>query len=534
MLTGRFRTLWRLPVAGLVLAGAATTGMLATGAAATMAPVATSVPCVSGPAHFDVGYAQQDITPAVPFDFLGGTGYLRQGTTVENDLFERAVAIAPLGPSGTRSGPPVVLVSIDSQGYFDAYQAAPASLGVADYGFAQIGAAAASAAGVPSANIVFSTTHSHTAPDTLGIWGGSPKSYYELVRSAAIAAVGSAVADMQPSEFFRGTAEGSQYVYDPIPTDLDNTAAANHTVWPVDGTMTVLQARALGTGRPLLTLVNFGVHPDILEDTPLISPDWPAWMMATVQAAQGGNVMYLQGTLGSEPVLPATSSHPVEYSGTGTTAGDIAEATEYGDDLGDLALSAVEGASPLCDGTVRVARVPIVTPGTNPLLLALLAVTPPSAAEGQLQTGHIDRALVPPYLTGNMVGSVVSVIDLGGGALLDMPGEIYDDVYAAAQSEIRASWFMPVGMADDQLGYVVMPSEVPMAEVGGGAMAPAAEFSVGPEIGTAVVGGLTIAAHEAGFGVTPHGGELVTSNDLLAAQFVQCVEQGFCQAANKP
>jgi hypothetical protein len=532
MRTDARRVPWRVPAVLAFVAAAATSTVADVDAG--VATASSSVPCASNPAHFDVGYAQENITPGVPFDYLGGTGYERVGTTVENDLWERAIAIAPLGARGAPSAPPVVLVSVDSQGYFIAYQAAPADVGVADYGYQQIEEAAAAAAHIPASNIVFSSTHSHTAPDTIGIWGGSPTSYFEQLRSAGIAAVTAAVQSMRPATIVRGTADGSRYVYNPIPTDLSNAAADDHTTWPVDGTMTVLQARSLATGAPMLTLVNFGVHPDILEDTSLISPDWPAWMLSTVQAAEGGDVMFLQGTLGSEPVLPATATHPVEYSGTGTTAGDIAEAIEYGDDLGQLALAALGGATPLCDGTVRIAKVPVFTPGTNPLLLALLAVTPPQAAEPALQEGHIERALAPPYLIGNVIGTEVSVVDLGGGALLDMPGEIYDDVYAGAQAQIHASWFMPVGMADDQLGYVVMPDEVPMVELGGGAMSPEAEFSVGPEIGTAVVSGLALAARHAGLVVEPAPSDLVGSNDPVIAQFVQCVEQGFCQAANLP
>lgn len=499
-------------------------------------PAATHHPSTgkAHPAEFLVGFAKENITPSqLPFDYLGGDGYQRVGTSVLNPLWERAIAIAPAGPAGRAKGKPIVIVSVDSQGYFSAYQAGTGGAGVANYGYTQIREAAAKATGIPAGNIVFSSTHSHTAPDTLGVWGGSPTSYFDLVRSQGIEAVKEAISSMQPASIRRGSANGSAYAYNFLAPNA--LATSNHKVWPVYTKLTVLQALAWKTKKPVVTLVDFGVHPDILEGTTYISPDWPAWMISSVSQAEGGHTMFLQGTLGSEPVLPATNSHPVEYSGiSGNPVASAAEAAAYGKAIAGLALRAISHSAALRSGRVAAVTVPIEIPAANGLLLANNVGTLPTAVQSAEGVGHIQRAIVPPYLTGNVVGSVVSVVRVGGGAFFDMPGEIFSDVFSAARKQVGARWFVPVGLADDQLGYVVMPAEWPVAQAAGGATGPAAEYSLGPETGSAIVQGLLRAAGRVGFRVEIRPNDLVASDDPVAAQMEECVQMGFCAANNAP
>lgn len=486
------------------------------------------------PAKFLVGFAKENITPTqLPFDYLGGDGYERVGTSVLNPLWERAIAIAPAGTNGHAVGKPVVIVSVDSQGYFSAYQTGSGGLGVANYGYTQIRAAAAEATGIPPGNIVFSSTHSHTAPDTLGVWGGSPSSYFSLVRSQGVKVVSQAIASMQPASIWRGTANGSAYAYNFLAPNA--VATANHKVWPVYTTLTVLQALTWKTRKPIVTLVNFGVHPDILENTGYISPDWPAWMISTLSKAAGGHTLFLQGTLGSEPVLPATSSHPVEYSGiSGNPVASAGEAADYGRAIAMLALQAIDHSVVLHSNRIAASTVPISIPSTNGLLFANNTATLPGAAQNAEGVGHIQRAIVPPYLTGNTVGSVVSVVRVGSGALLSMPGEIFADVFSAARRQIAARWFAPIGLADDQLGYVVMPLEWPVAQAAGGVTGPAAEYSLGPAAGSAIVQGLLQGAERVGLRVDFRAKDLPASDDPVAAQMAQCIQLGFCVDNNAP
>src|SRR5437588_2716249 len=115
---------------------AAATACLTALAALTAAGTAAAA---KRPAMFYVGFSKQDITPTqLPFDYLGGEGYQRVGTTILNPLYVRTIAIEAANGHGKPVGPPVVISSMDAQGWFSGYQAGPGGAGVADYGLDQI------------------------------------------------------------------------------------------------------------------------------------------------------------------------------------------------------------------------------------------------------------------------------------------------------------------------------------------------------------------------------------------------------------
>jgi hypothetical protein len=473
---------------------------------------------------FYVGFSKQDITPTqLPFHYLGGEGFLRVGTTVVSPLYVRTVAIAAADRSGHRVGAPVVISAIDAQGWFSGYQAGPAGLGVADYGLDQIRAAAAAAAHVPIANIAFSSTHSHTAPDGLGVWGGAPTSYLEQVKRAAVASVVQATGNMQQAWLRHGDADGSPYVYNPIPTSVPPNDFSDPHTWPLYGRLTVLQALAWGTNQPIVTLFDLGVHPDILEGSPLISPDWPSETISLLVTTHGGDAMFLPGVMGEEPVFPGGDVQPH------TNSYLESEEAQYAQEITGVVNSAISNAVPVTVGGVGAATQLAEVPGTNALLLGVDIVDAPADVQAALGVGHVERALVPPYLTGNVLGIPVGAVRIGDGVLFETPGEIYSDVFFSARDQIHASWYLVSTLTNDQIGYAVMPAEWPVAEAYG-VEGPAAEFSIGPTVGAQIVAALELNAGRIGFRVTPNPVDLVADQDPVVAQMRYCVTSGACKA----
>lgn len=476
------------------------------------------------PARFLVGFSKQDITPQqLPFDYLGGEGYQRVGTTVLNPLYVRTVAIARANASGHEVGPPIVISAIDAQGWFSGYQAGTGGTGVADYGLDQIRQAASVATGVPVADISFSSTHSHTAPDGMGVWGGAPVSYMEQVRAASIASVKDAVASMQPAWLRHGSADGGAYIYNPIPTSVPPDQASDPKTWPQYTDLTALQALSWGTNQPIVTLFDFGTHPDILEGSPLISPDWPAETIAHITSLYGGEAMFLPGVEGSEPKFPGGDTQPH------TNAYLESEESIYAGQINGVVDKAIAAATPVTIPGVAASSVLARVPGTNPLLLGALLVDAPSDVKAQIGVGHIERAIVPPYMTGNVIAIPVSVFRIGGGALFNTPAEVYSDVFFSARDQVAARWYMVSSLTNDQVGYAVMPAEWPVAEAYG-VEGPAALYSIGPSVGAQIARGLLASARRAGFKVTLHPQDLLADGDPVGAQMQYCVTSGACQA----
>lgn len=497
--------------------------------AVTAAAVWAAPAAAANPAKFYVGFSKQDITPAqLPFDYLGGEGYQRVGRTVLDPLYVRTLAIAAARPGGHGHGAPVVISSIDAQGWFSGYQAGPGGTGVTDYGLDQIRAAAAAAAHVPVGNISFSSTHSHTAPDGLGVWGGAPASYMEQVRAAAIESVVQAVAAMAPASLWHGDADGARYVYNPIPTSVPPDQYSDPSTWPQYTALTVLQARSWDTGQPIVTLFDFGTHPDILEGSPLISADWPALTISHITSTYGGQAMFLPGVMGSEPVFPGGQNIP---SGSDEVKDAYLEAEEstYATQIDGVVDQAIASAKPVRSGQVKARTLRVYVPASNALLLGVDLVDAPSDVQAQIGIGHVERAIVPPYLTGTVMGMPVAAARIGDGVLFETPGEIYSDVFFSARDQIHANWYLTSTLTNDQVGYLVMPAEWPVAEAYG-AEGPAALYSVGPSVGAQVVLGLERAVRHLGLRVTPNPADLTADGDPVAAQMEYCVSSGACQA----
>ena len=131
---------------------------------------------------FQVGTSVVDITPHKPMPDGGyGSNYIVTGGA-HDPLQVRAFFIG----HGKHA---VAFVSVDSQGWFAAYQAPNVGDGADN---ARADAAAALAARgyeVNASNIVLSATHSHAAPTMMGIWGHTDPAYLRKVRKAAVKAV---------------------------------------------------------------------------------------------------------------------------------------------------------------------------------------------------------------------------------------------------------------------------------------------------------------------------------------------------------
>jgi hypothetical protein len=262
---------------------------------------------------------------------------------------------------------------------------------------------------------------------------------------------------------------------------------------------------------------------DILEGSPLISPDWPAETIAHITATYGGDAMFLPGVMGSEPRFPGGDTQPH------TNAYLESEEAIYAGEIDGVVDRAIASATPVTVPGVAAASVLARVPGTNPLLIGALLVDAPSDVQAQLGVGHIERAIVPPYMTGNVLGIPVSVDRIGDGILFNTPGEVYSDIFFSARDQIHAGWYMVSSLTNDQVGYIVLPAEWPVAEAYG-AEGPAALYSIGPSVGAQVVHGLLASASRIGQPVTRHPRDLVADGDPVAAQMQYCISSGACQA----
>jgi hypothetical protein len=459
---------WRSRCTALIAGGAiaAAGGLTAAAPALAHASRRGSPP---PPARFHVGAAVVNIDPGVT-TYSGGFGAsppIPPGRVVGSPLSVRALYIRVAGRA-------VAVEVVDSQGEFAAYQeGARYGIGYARRRAAAIIDARHAGPRMTAADIIVQATHSHSAPTLEGLWGPVPPPYLREVTDAETTALVEAAERARPARLAFGTADASA---------LDDTAVAQYdgyAGWAGDPLLTVLRAVSPTTGRTIATFVTVPAHPDIVcgQCHRMLTADYPGVVRQALQRQLGGVALVGAGTLGREET-------PVQATGLA----DMRLLARQATDLADAALGRARWLrSDRLAASQRFVRIP----GTNAALLSLNAAyrLPPSGRQRIEQvTGEypIDRADVPPYLAGSVVGTYLTALRIGDLAYVSAPGEPFPEVREAIAAATPGATVVALSKAQDDLGYFYPAWVTPFTEV---FPSDGLTNSVAPEAGNQVIDG---------------------------------------------
>ena len=220
------------------------------------------------PALFQVGTSVVDISPDKPMVDGGySSNYLVTGG-VHDPLQVRAFFVG----HGKQA---VTFVSVDSQGWFAAYQAPNVGDGADDARREAAAALAARGYDVSAANVVVSATHDHAAPTIMGIWGHTDPAYLHEVKEAAVQAVLAAQENARPAELWSATGTIRGLLSQVQGTD-------QMAGFAVDDQLPILWAREPGTGATIGMYADVPVHVDEYDPTRAgnnqFSADYPGYV----------------------------------------------------------------------------------------------------------------------------------------------------------------------------------------------------------------------------------------------------------------
>jgi hypothetical protein len=230
------------------------------------------------------GFAVRDVTPTqLSLDegrtYLGGYGlWTRRGAAqaVHDPLSARAMCIAD-------AAPPLCMVVVDN-------------LGLPGPVVERIASRAAESGLVTADRVLVSATHTHAAPDLLGLWGGAPREYRERVVEESAAAVVDALESLRPADLHYAIGRASAY---------------NRRGWGnTDDDLVVLQARA-ADGAPIGTLINFAAHPVVSDGANrAISSDFVHYLRQAFEVDSQAPVVFVNGALGDATPGPRAAPAP--------------------------------------------------------------------------------------------------------------------------------------------------------------------------------------------------------------------------------
>jgi hypothetical protein len=352
---------------------------------------------------FLAGAASRVITPPLGQQpvFLAGFGRDRRAAVVHTDLYARALALR-------LDDQAFVLVVCDLIGLgrpdVEDIRAALAGRGV-------------------QAELVVACTHTHSGPDTIGLWGPEPAvsgvdpAYLAWLKQALVAVAEEALTFCCPVKLRYAT------------TRLPGWIANLRTPGLVDDDLAALQFEK-PDGEIVATLVNLACHPEVLDETSnAISSDYAGAACLAVEAVVGGMALHVSGALGGM-LSPAVERR------------DIAGVAAMGRAYADAALAALAHA-PLTEiGQMLSRRAIFDLPLANPLF-----------------SQAIESGLVRRRDSGTMLTTTCSYVDLGSAQLLCIPGELLPRLGFELKAQLPGPARVLIGLADDELGYILPDDE---------------------------------------------------------------------------
>ncbi len=320
--------------------------------------------------------------------------------------------------------------------------------------------------------VIVSSTHVHSSPDLLGMWGpsvlsrGVDPAYLELVIRQTVRSVEDACRQMRPARL--------RFAQDPSGAE----ALVGDSRVPVvkDYGIRLMQVQDLETNRTLGTLLNWSNHPETLwSKNVLITSDFPHYYRkfveegiykgdSLVHKGLGGTAVFLNGAVGGLMTTRPndTIRHPL--SGEPLTGATFEKAEAQGMALALLSLQALDRAPgpPVDTGRLQIRARTIALPMDN-LLFQLAGLT------GVFKRGFIQW---------KQLRSEVSVWSIGPATFVHAPGELYPEILnggvespeggdfgippvevPAIASRVRSDFKFFVGLSNDMVGYIVPKSQ---------------------------------------------------------------------------
>lgn len=383
--------------------------------------------------------------------WLGGFAGNRPATGVHDPLWARAIALR-------HGGVTIAIVSIDSVGItHEQFIAIRKSLDPA----------------LEIDHVMFSTTHTHSGPDTMGIWSNSndvpglflgtnfDDAYMERIRLSAREAIHDAVRKLEPAEMICAQAEVEKAGF-----VRDSREPQVH-----DRFITMARFVRQWTDETIATMVSWGNHPEVLnDDNTLITSDFPNYWRDGVEygvpspngaEGLGGMCMFLQGACGGL-MTPLNIEVPHRDGKQIFGEADFAKCQALGENLAALTLNTLRGDTTWKEEDPRI---------------GVAAKTVFAPLGGVFKYAIMLGAVHPGYFWGK-ARTEVNVIRIGDLEILAIPGEIYPEIVDGGVEQpdgadfgispietpglrtlMRGKVNMVVGLANDEIGYIVPKSQ---------------------------------------------------------------------------
>ncbi|TSC89812.1 MAG: hypothetical protein G01um10143_302 [Parcubacteria group bacterium Gr01-1014_3] len=351
--------------------------------------------------YLRAGAASISITPPVGIPMGGYLHKDRRALGIHDDLYARCLILEP------KSGKRLAIISIDLVGFLP-------------YDLIQIRKEA------EEENIFICSTHNHSGPDSLGIFGvGRDENYMSEVRQKIVELLKATAKNLEPVRLYFGKADSGEISINWKSTELDRD---------------INFLTAVGKMGTIATLVNFACHPEALgKNNRLITADFPGYVVKEIEKRFGGVALYVNGALGG-----MVSIHPETFLAK-------EKGFERAEEVGDLIALRVKN---------KFSCQRLITFNDFAIKKAVVAIP----LQNEFFQKAIATKLIPTFsetYANGIINTEVSVIRFADLVILMVPGEITPGLAKKIKQMLRRGGraeIMIFGLANDEIGYI-LPTE---------------------------------------------------------------------------
>jgi hypothetical protein len=341
-------------------------------------------------------------------------------------------------------------------------------------------------------HILVASTHTHEAPDTMGMWGeglgetGYKEEYIQFIAEQTVEALAEAKAGQRIAQMRIAEAEAPDRVNDTrLPIVIDQKIHAAQILDAADA--------------PYATLAVWGNHPEALgSDNTALTSDYPHYLREALEAqVPGATAVFLNGTLGGLMTTIGVVGCP-DAMGVETCPQGTFERAEYiGAGAAEAVIAALDGPGATTEASPRVGfrrRSFFVQPtNTGLALLVLTGVLPRTvySKDGKLIPEEERAGLgISSVIDGEvLIATEVNGIHIGPLAIATVPGELYPELWLAKEGgasyiEKPANADFPEAALETPIQAVLPPGVMPVvvnnANDALGYILPQAQFDEAP------------------------------------------------------
>jgi hypothetical protein len=356
---------------------------------------------------FKAGAAVRLITPDPLLPVSGGIGTPKKAVEKKGELFVRACVIEK---GSTR----IAIVSVDNLGW-------PSVLGNKSRALIK---------GIPPQNILIGCTHTHSGPDAYGFPNEKGESFADLPYldkcvQAIADAVNEAITKLSPAtlKVAVGEAKG-QIAYNYYAPDLYD---------PRCGVIQAIATSGTNAGKPIVTLVNYAIHPEIIgSGRGILSPDLCGPLYDRIESKQGGVAIFINSAQGGMVTADNRRENAKE-------ANTWEECIRIGELLADEALRIVGTAEAQSNPTLFCTARQVTFPIESDVMKYIVKNSP------------LKYEVAP----GDKVVAQVNLLNIGTAQILTIPGEALPNVGYYIKRHMHTSAPLLFGLTNDAFGYML-------------------------------------------------------------------------------